>query len=487
MNSKKTLKSFAAQAIIAAVLAITVTCGALGIFSFRQIDDCQNSLIESTLLSTAFSVSQFIDADALLALEAGGEDDPYYNDLLDRCLVITEELGLEYIYVLARAPGSSAGKFVFFLDTDLEAEAVIGELYDIDEFAAIEEALSGRGSISDAYEDEWGVFISGYAPIYDNAGKVAAVVGVDYDTNAINTQKTGALVSYILMCLAILAVIIAVYIAVTFVNYSGIKSEFAVIVARLRDFAEQSAENVKNFNGQSELLSASASESAGAISDISDASGNILAKVKLTDGGMRKITEYFSETSREMTAGTAKMDELSDKITEIKNSAYEIAKVIASINTIAKKTKILALNAEVEAARFGDAGKSFAVVASEVGTLAQNVGDTAKTTTGIIERNLNFTKEAVADTESVKAILTAAGDGINNLTKIISEVSEASSEQTRNINTMTKDISTITESANKNAATAENISGSANGLTVMAEELHTLIDGIKRAISGNSA
>jgi len=110
-------------------------------------------------------------------------------------------------------------------------------------------------------------------------------------------------------------------------------------------------------------------------------------------------------------------------------SAYETACIIKTIDEIAFQTNLLALNAAVEAARAGDAGIGFAVVAEEVRNLAQRSADAAKGTSGLINDSKENSDLGVRATGDVSSILQEVVQGITGVADLIQEVSSNTSEQ----------------------------------------------------------
>ena len=104
--------------------------------------------------------------------------------------------------------------------------------------------------------------------------------------------------------------------------------------------------------------------------------------------------------------GNLEMQNMMKSMGELKQSSDEIAKIIKVIDEIAFQTNILALNAAVEAARAGDAGLGFAVVAEEVRNLAQRSAQAAKDTASIIEKNIHLSEEGVSVSKNVNESLT---------------------------------------------------------------------------------
>ena len=135
------------------------------------------------------------------------------------------------------------------------------------------------------------------------------------------------------------------------------------------------------------------------------------------------------------------------------DSSQEIATVIKLINGIAEQTNLLALNATIEAARAGEAGKGFAVVASEVKELAQ---ETARATEDISRR-----------VEAIQADTAGAVDAISQISAVIGEINDfqatiaaAVEEQTTTTNEMNRNVA---EAAGGTRGIAAAISGLAAG------------------------
>src|SRR5690606_13075857 len=97
-------------------------------------------------------------------------------------------------------------------------------------------------------------------------------------------------------------------------------------------------------------------------------------------------------------------------VTELGRSAEEIGVVVKAITSIAEQTNLLALNATIEAARAGEAGKGFAVVASEVKDLARESARAAEDIAGRIAQNQVQTAEVVDAIEQISAVIAQIDD-----------------------------------------------------------------------------
>ena len=117
--------------------------------------------------------------------------------------------------------------------------------------------------------------------------------------------------------------------------------------------------------------------------------------------------------------GMDSMNEMVTSMESIKQSSGEMGKIIKVIEEIAFQTNLLALNAAVEAARAGEHGKGFAVVADEVRNLAQRAAQAARETTGLIEDSTNKAKEGTGVAGEVGKALGAIVSDVTKVTDLV--------------------------------------------------------------------
>jgi methyl-accepting chemotaxis protein len=145
------------------------------------------------------------------------------------------------------------------------------------------------------------------------------------------------------------------------------------------------------------------------------------------------------------------------------------------IDDIAFQINLLALNANVEAARAGKYGKGFAVVAEEVRNLATRSAEAVQETTGIVEESV---KNMEAGTEAGQATgeqLDAIVGGARRVTQYLDDIAAASREQADAINQITEGLDQIDQVTQENTASAEESASAAEELASQSEQLQSMV------------
>ena len=141
------------------------------------------------------------------------------------------------------------------------------------------------------------------------------------------------------------------------------------------------------------------------------------------------------------------------------------------IDEIARQTNLLALNAAVEAARAGDAGRGFAVVASEVRSLAQRSSQAAKDIKDLITSSTGQVKDGVDLVNRAGQSLNEIVESIKKVTAVVTEIANASMEQSTGIDQINRALNQMDEVTQQNSALVEENAATAKTLEQQAKSM----------------
>ena len=219
-------------------------------------------------------------------------------------------------------------------------------------------------------------------------------------------------------------------------------------------------------------LQASTSSAAASSEQISANSNSVATAAEEMATSIKEISHSTQQASKISKEATVKSDEAMLAMERLSKSSADIASIIKVINNIAEQTNLLALNATIEAARAGEAGKGFAVVASEVKTLAQ---ESAKSTENIT----NNIKRAMDDTEVALNKISEISEIIKQVNDISNTIASAVEEQTVTIAEVNRNLGEVSKGANSIAEINSGISRAAIDYSQMSEEVKVSAQGLK--------
>ncbi len=240
------------------------------------------------------------------------------------------------------------------------------------------------------------------------------------------------------------------------------------------------------------------------IEGVSRSSDEIKKKTTETSTNAKSIGKAAFEASASLEKINAVVGVSAEAINNLGKKSNEIGKIVEVINDIAEQTNLLALNAAIEAARAGEAGRGFAVVADEVRKLAEESGKATEQITSLIRTIQDETKTAVSSINSGKdeveegnAKVGAVLSAIENIRKDIDAIDGKAAEnlemvemQNAGMQTLVKAINEVATVAEENAAAAEEVSSSTEEQTSSmmqvsnsAQELAKIADEMREIVS----
>lgn len=252
----------------------------------------------------------------------------------------------------------------------------------------------------------------------------------------------------------------------------------------------------------SEEVVAQANTVATAGEEMAATSNDIAHNCHLTAQSAQQANQSALEGSGVVQATVAVMGSIAERV---KNAAQtveslgsrsdQIGEIVGTIEDIADQTNLLALNAAIEAARAGEQGRGFAVVADEVRALAERTTRATKEISDMIKSIQNETKSAVqameeGNKEVIKGTEQAALSGraledileqINAVTTQANQIATAAEEQTATTSEISSNMLQITEVVHRTARGAGETAAAAASLSVMSEDLQRIVRQFKVA------
>jgi twitching motility protein PilJ len=273
----------------------------------------------------------------------------------------------------------------------------------------------------------------------------------------------------------------ATRVAQTSSNVESTSTELlAASTEQLREIRE-TGQSVLDMAGRINQVSGQAQESAEVARQSLQAAEQGLQAVQNAIGGMNAIRDQIQDTSK--------------RIKRLGESSQEIGEITELISDITEQTNVLALNAAIQAASAGEAGRGFSVVAEEVQRLAERSGDATKQIAVLVKTIQTDTQDAVAAMErSTRGVVEGAALSDNagtalseidrvsrRLSDLIEDISKAASKEAESANVVASNIQHIFAVTEQTGAGTRATADQVRELTRMAEELRQSVSRFKIA------
>lgn len=507
-----------AKILIPSIIIVVLVCGLMGYNSYTRFEKSMVRMGVEEEDMAATIVADSLDAKLVYKVTVGSEGTQVYQNLQGDLRKKQKACGIAFLYTLY-----TDGKKVYYgVDSDEDAAKVGDEFAD--SYAELEPVFGGKEYIQDYIDHtEDGDLITVYKPIEDNAGKVVAILGCDYDASSITAELQKAVVQTLQIggiCL-ILAILILTIIV------SRITKGLMQVNAKIYDLVHNEGDLTQKLDVRSgdelELIAGNVNELLAYIRKI---------MIGISSGSMRlmsssrKMVDHLSSADESITDVSATMQEMSAAMEETTSSLNQITEAIdeiySSVERIAGSAdagKVSSQEMESRASGANDAAaegekkanietEKMAASLNEKIAKSKSVEQIEILTSNIIEITeqtnllaLNASIEAARAGEAGRGFAVVAdeigklagnsADAAAKIRQVSAEVIQAVDELAEGSQQMIEFVRNSTEEGFGGlVATSENYATDANAMRAMmeqfaqtAEELRSTMDGIRESIS----
>lgn len=507
-----------AKILIPSIIIVVLVCGLMGYNSYTRFEKSMVRMGVEEADMAATIVADSLDAKLVYKVTVGSEGTQVYQNLQGDLRKKQKACGIAFLYTLY-----TDGKKVYYgVDSDEDAAKVGDEFAD--SYAELEPVFGGKEYIQDYIDHtEDGDLITVYKPIEDNAGKVVAILGCDYDASSIAAELQKAVVQTLQIggiCL-ILAILILTIIV------SRITKGLMQVNAKIYDLVHNEGDLTQKLDVRSgdelELIAGNVNELLAYICKI---------MIGISSGSMRlmsssrKMVDHLSSADESITDVSATMQEMSAAMEETTSSLNQITEAIdeiySSVERIAGNAdagKVSSQEMESRASGANDAAaegekkanietEKMAASLNEKIAKSKSVEQIEILTSNIIEITeqtnllaLNASIEAARAGEAGRGFAVVAdeigklagnsADAAAKIRQVSAEVIQAVDELAEGSQQMIEFVRNSTEEGFGGlVATSENYATDANAMRAMmeqfaqtAEELRSTMDGIRESIS----
>lgn len=254
---------------------------------------------------------------------------------------------------------------------------------------------------------------------------------------------------------------------------NSLSSNIATLVREIRASSQTAMTLSDQLSSRSAQLSVKTEQQSASLVQTVASMEEMAASTKNNADNTRLASEQANIATLQARKGGELMGQVANNMQSITDCAQQMTEIISLIDGIAFQTNILALNAAVEAARAGDHGKGFSVVAGEVRSLAHRSAEAAKNIKSLIEvtsHNVTQGVNVVSEAEkNMHDIVTGSG----NVSRLMDEISASTSEQEKGISQITQALSELERVTQSNVSMVEELNGSSDVLRNQVIELQT--------------
>lgn len=255
----------------------------------------------------------------------------------------------------------------------------------------------------------------------------------------------------------------------------NLQSSLGNLIGTVKDSSSEVTSGSNDVSGTLRALAQTTSTQAATIEELSANMSNITELIDNTNDKTKNASELSAQMEAAAVDTKAQIDSLAEAMAYIEQQSLQINQVVDNIDAIARQTNILSLNASVEAARAGDAGKGFAIVAGEVRTLAAQSAEAAKESSELIAATIDAVKSGTQISDTVKSSMDSVAKQAQATQQLIGEIAGYTQKQATSTHEIQQGIQHIADTIEQDAAVTADTERTSNNLADHAEGLSRLV------------
>lgn len=453
----KTKFSIRNKMLLGFIILSIISSTAVGLFAYITMTGNEMENMREKLLMIALVSSDNINGDLHAQLKPGDEQSDIYKNLLANLRRFKKLSGLTYLYTFRLADD---GTVRFVLDSDETADqAKIGDEFEA--YPNILKAFEGTPNVADKpTTDNWGTFLSAYAPVYDSKHEIVAIVGTDISIENIALMQR----DMFLRLLAGAGISLALSVILALLLSSLISRPIKKLVRSMNDVAENSGDltqtiqirtgdEIEVLARESNLLLSGIRDMIGAIRAISFEINNNAKNISQDLESTVNTSENISQAVSEIASGAGSQLEgiikqssvlqfLSDIINSLRNSSDKIAvsvnsasgfteectKVVADLRSKAEATTQAIRQASETAGRLESNSEQIARITDVISAISEQTNLLSLNAAIEAARAGEFGKGFAVVAEEIRKLAETAASSTREISKYVQEIKNQSKE-----------------------------------------------------------